>query len=422
MGIVNVTPDSFSDGGCWENPRQAFAHARALIADGAAIIDIGGESTRPGADPVSAPTETARVVPLIKALRAEGFAGQISIDTYHVDVAAAALAAGADMLNDISGFRDPAMRALAARSGADCVLMHMAGAPKTMQNNPRYDDVCAEVTEWLLAHAATLRDGGVAPERNVLDPGFGFGKTKEHNLQLLGAAAQMYERFSAVGYRTLIGISRKTFIGQIFGISEPRLRDEASAELAASLALQGADILRVHRVDSTRAALDARRTAPRRAWVALGANLGDTRATLTAALEYLRRLPLTGVDALATPVLSAPAYDSRQPPFTNTVCRLKTQLGVLALFAQLQGIECMLGRERTRPNGPRTIDVDLLAYEDCQVDLPGLTVPHPRLAERAFVVEPLLEIEPDFCLPTGHRLDRSQAAYGQVLNRLAALH
>jgi len=252
MGVVNVTPDSFSDGGRFLDPTVALGQARRLIADGADLLDIGGESTRPGATPVSAGEEIARVVPLIAAIRAESGVA-ISIDTMKPAVARAAVAAGATLWNDVSALRfAPDAPEIAAELGCEVVLMHMLGRPGTMQDAPRYDDVVAEVEAFLLARALTAMAAGVAREKIWLDPGVGFGKTPAHNLALLAALP----RFVALGYPVLLGASRKRFIAALDPLgAEPDAR--LGGSLAAHLhgAASGVAAVRVHDVRETAQAL-----------------------------------------------------------------------------------------------------------------------------------------------------------------------
>ncbi|MBN2164565.1 MAG: dihydropteroate synthase [Pontiellaceae bacterium] len=247
MGILNVTPDSFSDGGEYIDPDKAVTHALEMIRQGADIIDIGGESTRPGAAPVSADNEIRRTAPVIEAIRRKTEL-PISIDTMKATVAEAALSAGADIINDVSGFEaDPAMAGVAAESGAGVVLMHMKGTPRTMQENPVYADVVQEVVDYLAARAGAVEQAGVARERIVLDPGIGFGKTLEHNLALLRHLPELL----AAGYPVLVGASRKRFIGQITGRENPEDRRAGSLGVAAWSVGAGAHILRVHDVIDT---------------------------------------------------------------------------------------------------------------------------------------------------------------------------
>lgn len=244
MGIVNVTPDSFSDGGRYFDVDRAVEHGRELIREGADILDVGGESTRPGAEPVSEVEELRRVMPVIRALRAESEV-LISIDTFKATVAAAALEAGADIINDVSGLtHDPQMVALAARSSAGIVLMHMKGEPRTMQLNPHYKDVVAEVQQFFRERLAALADAGIAPERVVLDPGIGFGKALDHNLSLMRSLREL-----AVDDRpVLLGVSRKSMIGKLVGSDRMEDRAWPTVALTSYAREKGVRIVRVHEV------------------------------------------------------------------------------------------------------------------------------------------------------------------------------
>ncbi len=248
MGVVNVTPDSFSDGGRYLDARAAIDHGVQLAAEGAAILDVGGESTRPGADPVSEQEELRRVVPVVGGLAG---VARVSIDTSKVAVAAAALDAGADYVNDVTAFRsDPGLAGLVAERGVDCCLMHMLGTPRTMQRDPRYDDVVSEVKAFLEARLAYAVGEGVAEERVMLDPGIGFGKTVEHNLELI----RRLDEIVAIGRPVVFGVSRKSFLGKLTG---REVGERAVATAAANvLALErGASIFRVHDVRETADAL-----------------------------------------------------------------------------------------------------------------------------------------------------------------------
>jgi dihydropteroate synthase len=249
MGVVNVTPDSFSDGGLYLDPATAIAHGRQLAAEGADILDVGGESTRPGSDPVSAEVELDRVLPVIEGLRE---AGAVSVDTMKAEVARRALAAGASFVNDVTALRhDPDMAGVIADAGVPVCLMHMLGTPKTMQQDPRYGDVVAEVSEFLLERAAAAEAAGVSRDQICLDPGIGFGKTLEHNLELLAHL----DRLAGLGYPLLIAVSRKRFLGAITGRDEA---DRLAATIAANVAAleRGAWMFRVHDVRPNREALD----------------------------------------------------------------------------------------------------------------------------------------------------------------------
>ena len=262
MGIINVTPDSFYDGGQRLEASRAIADGIAMVHAGAEILDVGGESTRPGAAPVGQEEEWARVLPVVSGLRRE-VQVPISIDTYKSDVAKLALDAGADIVNDISALRfDPAMVTLVAAEKIPIVLMHMQGKPQTMQTEPRYHDVVRDVRDFLAAQLYEAMDGGIGAERIILDPGIGFGKTLEHNLQLLRGLPVL----AALGQPLLIGVSRKAFIGKILDVN-PDHRLEGSLAAAVAAVLAGANIVRVHDVAETRRAVrvaDAIRFGPSR--------------------------------------------------------------------------------------------------------------------------------------------------------------
>ncbi len=250
MGVVNVTPDSFSDGGDFADPARAIAAGRAMLAAGADIIDVGGESTRPGAAPITPEEERRRVEPVVEALAAAG--ALVSIDTRHASVMAAALARGARIVNDVTALTgDPAARATAAKAGAAVVLMHMQGEPRTMQRDPSYVSAPIEVTEYLAARIADCLAAGIARDRIVVDPGIGFGKTLEHNLDILARLALLH----GLGCGVLLGASRKSFIGGVTGAAVPKERLPGSLAAALYGVAQGVHILRVHDVAETRQAL-----------------------------------------------------------------------------------------------------------------------------------------------------------------------
>lgn len=256
MGVVNATPDSFSDGGRYEFAEDALAHGLALWADGADIVDVGGESTRPGADPVSVGEEIDRVVPVVAGLIEAG--AVVSIDTMKPRVAAEAIAAGAQIVNDVTALADPEMVQICADSEVGVVLMHMKGEPRTMQDNPSYGNVLAEVAAFLESRAIALRASGIGRDRICVDPGIGFGKTSGHNLELL----HNLDWLTTMGYPVLIGTSRKGFLGDILADagkeSVPHERDPATAATVALAIAGGASVVRVHNVSH---ALQAARTA-----------------------------------------------------------------------------------------------------------------------------------------------------------------
>jgi dihydropteroate synthase len=244
MGVVNVTPDSFSDGGRFLDPDAAVTHGLALRDAGAAVVDVGGESTRPGAEPVPAAEEIARIVPVVRDLAAAGI--PVSVDTTKARVAAAAIEAGATIVNDVSaGRHDPDLLGVVADAGAGYVVMHMLGEPRTMQDDPRYDDVVREVGDFLVDRLAVARDAGIARESLMADPGIGFGKTVAHNLALLAATSELVAR---VQVPVLIGASRKWFIGRLLDIDDATARDDGTLATVVWVLDRGAAMVRVHDV------------------------------------------------------------------------------------------------------------------------------------------------------------------------------
>jgi len=241
MGVLNVTPDSFSDGGVFFDVRTALEHAKRMVAEGADIIDVGGESTRPGAEPVSVDEELRRVVPVVKELL-NCVQVPISIDTMKPEVADACLKLGVHMLNDVTGLRDDRMVEVAARHNVPVIIMHMLGDPQTMQTHPDYKDVVKDVKQYLKKQADRAQAAGI--NQIIIDPGIGFGKTVEHNVQLIKHIAE----FKKLGYPVLMGVSRKSFIGKILGTDDPAQRLEGTLAAVTACVLNGADILRVHDV------------------------------------------------------------------------------------------------------------------------------------------------------------------------------
>jgi dihydropteroate synthase len=274
MGVVNVTPDSFSDGGVFEDDVAAIAHARRLAAEGAAIIDVGGESTRPGAGPVPPEQELERTIPVVEGVAGLHLPVQISIDTMKLAVAEAAIEAGAGYVNDVTAFRhDPELAALVADRDVDCCLMHMLGEPRTMQDDPQYDDVVDDVKAFLEERLTAATRAGIAEERIQLDPGIGFGKTLEHNLELL----RRLDELAAIGRPLVIGTSRKSFLGRITGrdVTERVYATVATTVIAFE---RGARVFRVHDVAATRDAL-AVSAATFAGWPAIPTRTSTTRTT-----------------------------------------------------------------------------------------------------------------------------------------------
>ena len=252
FGILNVTPDSFSDGGDFLDPDEAARRASDLLDEGAHVLDVGGESTRPGSDPVSPEEEVRRVVPVIERVLAARPGATISVDTYRAATAEAALGAGARIVNDVTALRgDPSMTALVAEAGCPVVLMHMRGEPKTMQHEPRYTDVVREVRDFLAERAEHAVSAGVRSEEVILDPGIGFGKTPEHNLALLRDLEAIVE----LDFPVLVGASRKRFLGGITGVEEAKERVFGTVATTVLAYERGASLFRVHDVRANREAL-----------------------------------------------------------------------------------------------------------------------------------------------------------------------
>lgn len=417
MGILNLTPDSFSDGGSYPTPEDAIARGLQMVEEGALIIDVGGESTRPGAAPVSEEEECARVLDAVKALASKGIC--VSIDTRHAPVARAALAAGASIINDVSGFRDPAMVDLAASCDAGLVVMHMGGDdPRTMQNESVYEDVVAEVRDYLKAQADNLIAHGVARERICLDPGPGFGKTAKQTIELM----RNFHEFNRLGFPTMVAVSRKSYIGEAYQIEDPKERDSASAAEALMACELGASVIRTHNVALTAQALEENL----RPYVLIGmgcnvalvADEGEERegkiAMINKAIGDMCMLPDTQIIDISSYYESEPAYFEDQDLFVNTVVLMRTGLPPQELLTYLQAIENSLGRVRTQKNGPRTCDLDILDYQGYVSDLEVLTLPHPLLLERDFVVKPLLELLPHHELANGVPVTFDNVKYGKA--------
>ncbi len=253
FGILNVTPDSFSDGGEFFGAAPAVSHAERLLDEGAHAIDIGGESTRPGSDPVSSEEEARRVVPVVRGILEARPGTRISVDTYRASTAGAALDAGAAIINDVTALGgDPRMAGLVAERRCPVVLMHMLGEPKTMQENPHYDDVVREVRDYLAAKAEEAISAGVDPANVILDPGIGFGKTMKHNLELLDRLETLVE----LGFPVLVGTSRKGFLGKITGSEDPKARVFGTVATSVMSYERGATLFRVHDVRANREALE----------------------------------------------------------------------------------------------------------------------------------------------------------------------
>lgn len=415
MGILNVTPDSFSDGGQHASFDEAIEHAQRMVDEGARIIDVGGESTRSGAAPVSEAEELARVLPVVRELARRGVC--VSIDTRHAEVARACLEAGAAIVNDVSGFTDPAMVDAVRGQACGLVVMHMQGEPATMQDAPSYADVVADVRDWLRAQAASLEAAGIAHDRICIDPGPGFGKTPQQTLDLV----RNFQEFERLGYPVMAALSRKSYLGFAYGIENPADRDNVSAAEALMACELGASVVRTHNV-----AVTARVLEDLRPYVLLGlgcnvplvAEPGEERegkiAMLNQAVTELCALPDSQIVDISSFYESEPAYYEDQDAFVNAVVLMRTGLPPKELLGYLHAIENSLGRVRDIQNGPRTCDLDIIDYQLYVADADVLTLPHPRALERDFVVQPLLELLPGHVLADGSRVTSDGVKVGKA--------
>ncbi len=415
MGILNVTPDSFSDGGEFNTLDLALDQARRMVDEGAHIIDVGGESTRPGANPVSLDEELARVLPVVKTLAAEGLC--VSVDTRHAQVARACLEAGASIVNDVSGFRDADMVKVVQENECGLVLMHMQGEPTTMQNSPSYSDVVSDVRDWLKEQAASLEAVGISRNRICLDPGPGFGKSLHHTIDIV----RNFQEFARLGYPVMVAVSRKSYLGQVYGIERPADRDTVSASEACMAIELGASVVRTHNVTATLTSFEHLRPY---AFIGLGCNValvanpGEERegkiAMLNQAIAQMCSLPDTQIVDISSFYESEPAYREDQDSFINAVVLIRTGLAPKELLKFLQAIENSLGRVRAEENGPRTCDLDILDYQLYVVESELLSLPHPGILERDFVVQPLLELRPQWLFANDKPLSEEQVTVGKA--------
>jgi dihydropteroate synthase len=397
MGILNVTPDSFSDGGRHFESAPAVARARTMVAEGAGIVDVGGESTRPGHAPVTEEEELRRIVPVLEALRRD-FDAPVSVDTSKAAVAREAARLGASVINDVWGLRrDPGMADAVAETASAVVVMH---------NRESVDaavDILDDVERAFEHSLSIAARAGVAFSRILLDPGVGFGKTPEQN----HACIWRLDRFRRFGCPILVGLSRKSFIGRIVG--DQRRLGTLAADMIALL--RGASVLRVHDVMENRVALDMfnalsvsaeppasaepRRDGRASVVFALGGNVGDKAGTLRRTLRALGSgsgIELTAVSRLYR---TAPWGKTDQDWFVNACALARTDLAPAALLDRVKALEVELGREPGERWGPRVIDIDIIDYDDIALRAPRLTLPHPEVFNRAFVLVPLAEIAPE---------------------------
>ncbi len=416
MGILNVTPDSFSDGGEHNTFQKAIDHAISMIDDGASIIDVGGESTRPGSSNVEWQDEWDRIEKIVEELAKKDIC--VSVDTRHWQVASLALERGASIINDISGFTDPKMVEAVKDSDCGLVCMHMRGTPQTMTEITEYDDVVGEVCSWLDEQCKFLESLGIDKSRICIDPGPGFAKTPEQTLLLMRNIHELRH----LGYPILAAPSRKRYLS-LLSNDDKDDRDFLTAQECLRACELGADFFRVHNVGVTAAILEDLRP---RVILSLGANVAlvgsDSeereeciKDQINLAIQEIVHLPDTEVVDVAPFFRSSAAYREDQDDFLNTVVILRSGIAPSELLDYLHVIENSLGRVREIENGPRTIDIDIVDYQLYVCESEKLTLPHPRAAERDFVVSPLECVLPNHVFADGTQvgsIDR-QSRVGQ---------
>ena len=429
MGVLNVTPDSFSDGGENLDPKAAVARGLEMLDEGADIIDVGGESTRPGHTPVPSKEEAERIVPVVRALVAEG--AVVSVDTRHADVARMCVRLGAAIVNDVTGFTDPEMVQVAADTDSGCIVMHWskdslaarpprrqvlldesrptgsaAQRPVTSQRRftlPEEAPIMRKVMGFLGDQARTLMRAGVARERICVDPGPGFDKMADEDVVIQRATRSMV----SMGYPVVTAVSRKRFVGAVSGVADAAERDFATAGICISALENGARILRVHDVAGVSQAVNAywavSHKDARQGFVSLGSNVGNRVANLARATQLIDEIPLTCVVNVSHAYETEPAYGIATP-VANAVAEIRTELHPLVLMGKLLEVENELGRIRAdaatrdpkKPGtGPRTIDCDLMWVEGERHAGSRLTLPHPRLGERDYVIVPMEDLMHD---------------------------
>ena len=415
MGVVNVTPDSFSDGGRWFGAADAIEHGLRMVAEGADIVDVGGESTRPGAQRVSADEELRRVKPVITELVGAGVV--VSVDTMRAQVAEWALEAGVSLVNDVSGgLADPYMPRLVAKAGVPYVVVHWRGHSHDMYSRAVYADVVREVHDELAQRVGAVIAEGVDPSMIVLDPGLGFSKNpapvgpEAHNWQLVAGLPEL-ARIGGRDFPVLVGASRKRYLSRLFdeagGEQRPYTEnDAATVAITALSAAAGAWCVRVHQVpanaDAVRVAAAYRSCPPMTAVVlALGSNLGDRQDILQGAVDAIVGLPGVRVTAVSPVYETVPVGGPAQPDYLNAVVLADAARPARELLDRLHEIEAAFDRVRLVRWGPRTLDIDIIVFGSERSDDPELTLPHPRAHERAFVLAPWHDVDPDAALP-GH--------------------
>jgi len=417
MGILNVTPDSFSDGDGKLDQKAAVVKGLDMLDQGADIIDIGGESTRPGATPVDEQEEARRVIPVVRSLVATG--APISIDTRHPEVARMCVRLGCSIVNDVSGFTDPDMVAVAAETSCGCVVicgreakgnssrrsvvLDNAHTPmRPVASNRRFTlpeeaPIMREVMGFLGDQARALMRAGVAHDRICIDPGAGFDKDTDKDVVI----QRNTKKLESMGYALMQAVSRKRYVGDIAGVDEPVERDAATIGQTIWAVESGARVLRVHNVGEVAQAVNSywsvAKKDPRRGFVSLGSNVGDRLGNLTRAVKLINDLPLTCVVAASHAYETEPAYGI-ETAVANAVVEIRTELAPMILIERLLDVENALGRERdsTKPGfGPRTIDCDLCWVEGEEHYGARLRLPHPHLGERDYVLVPMEDLMHD---------------------------
>ena len=446
MGILNVTPDSFSDGGENEDPDDAIGTAMRMLDEGADIIDVGGESTRPGAEPVSPDEEMDRVAPVVEALSDRG--AIVSIDTRHAEVARTCVELGASIVNDVSGFTDPAMVEVAQEYECGLVVMHWnrksaASTRKSVQlysNHParrvmpsarRFTlpdeaPLMREVMGFLGDRARILMRAGVSHDRICVDPGPGFDKGADEDVII----QRNIKLLSSMGYPVLTAVSRKRCVGAVTGVQCPKDREAGTLGMCLSAIVSGSRILRVHNVPAAFQAISSYWAAShpdsRQGFVSLGSNVGNRMEYLAQAVKLIDKLPLTCVTAVSKAYETEPAYGIATP-VANAVAEIHTELHPLVLLDKLLDIENQLGRVRdpqTAGHGPRTIDCDLCWVEGEEHHGRRLELPHPGLGERDYVLVPMEDLMADpvrFLTHSGIAVQDVEDRMGKVIAELGPI-
>ena len=419
LGGLNVTPDSFSDGGKNLDPQKAVTRALQMLDEGADIIDVGGESTRPGFTPVSPDEEAGRIVPVIRGILEAAPTAIISVDTRHAPVAKVCARLGVSIINDVNGFSDPAMVQVAAETGLGCIVMHWnklgAGSSRrsvTLDSVrparsvptstrrftlPEEAPIMREIMGFLGDQARILMRAGVKRECICVDPGPGFDKTADEDVVIQRATRKL----TSMGYPVCCAPSRKRFVGAISGVTEAPQRDFATAGVVLSAVEGGARVLRVHDVAGTAQAVNSywavAKNDARQGFISLGSNVGDRIGHLTQAVRLINEIPLTCVVQVSHAYETEPAYGIATP-VVNAVAEIRTELHPTVLVEALMDVEAKLKRvrdPRMAGHGPRTIDCDLCWVEDEEHAGAKLTLPHPHLGERDYVLVPMEDLMHD---------------------------